>query len=64
DGKYVDEKLREYYSGQSEKLKVFPSLVFVALGVSRKFDDEPQTLIFPLKKPIVVDESVSYEYLT
>ncbi|NIO48585.1 MAG: NAD(P)-binding protein [Candidatus Aminicenantes bacterium] len=64
DGKYVDEKLREYYSGQSEKLKVFPSLVFVALGVAGKFDDEPQTLIFPLKKPIVVDESVNYEYLT
>ena len=63
NGKYIDEKRREYYSGQSEKLKVFPSLVFVALGVARKFDDEPHTLIFPLKKPLVVDESVSYEYL-
>jgi len=43
NGKYIDEKRREYYSGQSEKLKVF--------------------LIFPLKKPLVVDESINYEYL-
>jgi phytoene dehydrogenase-like protein len=63
EGKYVDEKLRGYYSGQSEKLKVFPSLVFVALGVARKLDNEPHSLIFPLKKPIVVDTSINYEYL-
>jgi len=63
NGKYIDEKRREYYSGQSEKLKVFPSLVFVSLGVARKFDDEPHSLIFPLKKPLVVDESINYEYL-
>jgi len=63
NGKYVDEKLREYYSGQSEKLKVFPSLVFVSLGVTRKFDNEPHSLVFPLKKPIVVDKSINYEYL-
>jgi phytoene dehydrogenase-like protein len=64
EGKYVDEKRREYYSGKSEKLKVFPSLVAVSLGVARKFDDEPHSLIFPLKKPIAVDESINYEYLT
>ncbi len=63
DGKYVDEKLREYYSGQSKKLRVFPSLVFVSLGVSRMFDNEPHSLVFPPKKPIVVDESAHHEYL-
>jgi phytoene dehydrogenase-like protein len=63
NGKYVDEKRREYYSGQSEKLKVFPSLVFVSLGVARKFDNEPPSLVFSLKKPIVVDKSINYEYL-
>jgi len=63
EGKYVDEKRREYYSGQSEKLKAFPSLVIVSLGVTRKFDNEPHSLVFPLKKPIVVDESINYEYL-
>lgn len=63
EGKYIDEKRREYYSGQSEKLKVFPSLVFVSLGVARKLDDEPHALFFPLKKPLVVDKSINYEYL-
>ncbi len=63
NGKYVDEKRREYYSGKSERLKVFPSLVFVSLGVSRNFENEPHSLVFPLKKPIVVDESMKYEYL-
>ena len=63
DGRYVNQKLRDYYSGQSEKLRVFPSLVFVSLGVARKFDSEPHDLVFPLKKPLVVDDSMSYESL-
>ena len=63
DGKYLNNKLRDYYSGKSEKLKVFPSLVFVSLGIARTFENEPSVLVFPLKKPIVVDNSISYEYL-
>ena len=59
EGKYVDEKSRDSYSGQSEKLKVFSSLVFVSLGVNRTFENEPHSLIFPLKRPIVVDDSTS-----
>jgi len=42
---------------------VFPSLVFVSLGVARKFDSEPHDLVFSLKKPVVVDDSISYENL-
>jgi phytoene dehydrogenase-like protein len=63
DGKYVNEKIRDYYSGECEKLKIFPSLVFVSLGVARKFENEPQSLVFPLKKSIVIDESISHENL-
>jgi phytoene dehydrogenase-like protein len=63
DGRYVNEKLRSYYGGQSEKLKAFPSLVFVSLGVARTFDKEPHDLVFPLKKPLVVDDSIRYRYL-
>jgi phytoene dehydrogenase-like protein len=63
DGRYVNEKLRDYYSGQSEKLAVFPSLVFVSLGVTRTFDKEPHDLVFPLTKPLVVDDSISYRDL-
>jgi phytoene dehydrogenase-like protein len=44
-------------------MRVFPSLVVVSLGVNRKFDNEPHSLVFPLKKPIVVDESINHEYL-
>ncbi|RLB30397.1 MAG: hypothetical protein DRG87_05240 [Deltaproteobacteria bacterium] len=63
DGRYVNEKLRDYYSGESDKLKLFPSLVFISLGVARTFDDEPHALSFPLKKPLVVDDSMTYNYL-
>jgi phytoene dehydrogenase-like protein len=63
DGRYVNEKLRTYYSGQSEKLKVFPSLVFVSLGVARTFDSEPHALRFPLKKPLYIDDSSTYRNL-
>ena len=64
NGRYVNEKLRDYYSGGSEKLKVFPSLVFVSLGVGSKFDDEPHALVFPLKKPLFIDDSISYDNLS
>ena len=62
-GRYVNEKLHDYYSGKSDKLKLFPSLVFVSLGVARSFDREPHALVFPLKKPLVIDDSMSYENL-
>jgi len=63
-GRYVNEKLRDYYSGQSKKLKVFPSLVFVSLGVARTFDNEPHAMVFPLKKPLYIDDSMSYGNLS
>ncbi len=64
DGKYVDDKIRDFYSGRSRKLKVFPSLVFVSLGLNRKFDDQPPSLVFPLKQPLVIDDSTSQDMLT
>ncbi|GAP16012.1 phytoene dehydrogenase [Longilinea arvoryzae] len=50
DGRYTDEKVREPY----EKWPVFPSLVYVGLGVNRTFADEPKTvsgISFPLRQP-------------
>lgn len=35
DGKYVDKKIQGYY----ENLDIFPPLVYVAIGVNRRFDD-------------------------
>ncbi len=64
EGKYIDKRIQDYYSGESKTLKVFPSLVFVSIGVAKSFENEPSSLIFPLKKPIIVDDSISYENLS
>jgi phytoene dehydrogenase-like protein len=53
DGKYVDEKIRDYY----DNLPVFPPLIHVALGVNCSFEEMPHTvsgLSFPLDKPVVI----------
>jgi phytoene dehydrogenase-like protein len=53
DGKYVDDKIRDYY----DNLRLYPPLVYIGLGVDRKFDDVPSSVIghsFPLEKPIAI----------
>jgi len=53
DGRYVDDEIRGYY----DNLPLREPLVYIGLGVARKFDDIPSTvegLHFPLKKPIIV----------
>lgn len=53
DGKYIDEKIRGYY----DHLPLFPPLVYIGLGVARKFDDVPPSLVgltFPLEKPVTI----------
>jgi len=52
-GKYIDDKISGYY----DNLKLFPPLVYVGLGIARKFDDvSPSTagLSFPLEEPITI----------
>jgi len=53
DGKYMDDKVREYY----EKLPVFPPLIFVWLGVAADFTKEPISINFPLSNPIRIGSS-------
>ncbi|MBN1996192.1 NAD(P)/FAD-dependent oxidoreductase [candidate division KSB1 bacterium] len=53
EGKYTDEQVREPY----KNWPIFPPLVYVGVGVSRSFDDEPQTVSgfsFPLQKPVKI----------
>jgi phytoene dehydrogenase-like protein len=57
EGKYVDEKIAGYY----KNMKMFPSLVYVSLGISRTFENESQNLVFPLKNPIFIDASISHK---
>ncbi len=56
EGRYIDQTIRGYY----ESLTPFPSLVFVALGVNRKFNDVPvltTSLHFELAEPLTVADS-------
>ncbi|MFC2017550.1 phytoene desaturase family protein [Chloroflexota bacterium] len=53
DGKYIDEKIRSYY----DNLGLFQPLVYIGLGVARKFDDIPPSVsgfAFPLEKPVTI----------
>jgi len=53
DGKFLDAGIREQY----DTWPVFHSLLFISLGVNRKFDDMPLSvsgLSFPLKEPVII----------
>ena len=55
DGKYTNEKIRYSY----DKWLLFPPLIFVGMGINRKFDDVPASVSgfsFPLKKPVEVGD--------
>ena len=57
EGKYGGEKTREPY----EKWPLFPSLIFVSLGVNRTFEEIPKTvsgLTFHLKQPVEIGDAV------
>jgi phytoene dehydrogenase-like protein len=57
DGKYGGEKTHEPY----EKWPLFPSLIFVSLGVNRTFNDIPMTvsgLTFYLKQPVEIGDEI------
>jgi phytoene dehydrogenase-like protein len=53
DGKYINDKIRGYY----EDLPLREPLVYIGLGVNRKFDDIPSTvegLHFPVREPVII----------
>ncbi len=57
DQKGADEKSREPY----EKWPLFPSLLFVSLGVNRSFENEPRTIsgfTFRLDRPVEIGDAV------
>jgi phytoene dehydrogenase-like protein len=57
EGKHDSEITREPY----EKWPLFPSLIFVSLGVNRTFDEIPKTvsgLTFHLKQPVEIGDAV------
>jgi phytoene dehydrogenase-like protein len=57
EGKYGNDKTHEPY----EKWPLFPSLIFVSLGVNRTFDDVPRSvsgLTFHLENPVLIGDAV------
>jgi phytoene dehydrogenase-like protein len=57
EGKHGNEKTREPF----EKWPLFPSLIFVSLGVNRTFEEIPRLvsgLTFHLKKPVEIGDAV------
>ena len=57
EGKYVDEKTNQIY----KKWPLFPPLIFIGLGVDRKFDDVNQSVSgfsFSLKEPVLIAEKI------
>lgn len=51
-GKFIDEKTKDFY----DNYDTFSSIVQVSLGVNRTFADFPQTLVFQLEEPLIIDE--------
>ena len=52
EGRYLSPALRTAY----ETYPVFPSLIYVGLGIGRDLHDKPAASVFPLKKPIVLED--------
>ncbi|UCB42667.1 MAG: NAD(P)/FAD-dependent oxidoreductase [Dehalococcoidales bacterium] len=53
DGKYIDDRIRGYY----DNLPLRQPLVYIGLGVARRFDDVPSStegLHFPLEEPVII----------
>ncbi|UCD09550.1 MAG: NAD(P)/FAD-dependent oxidoreductase [Dehalococcoidales bacterium] len=53
EGRYIDDEIRGYY----DNLPLREPLVYIGLGVNRKFDEVPSTtegLHFPLNEPVII----------
>ena len=57
NGKYSDEKIRHIY----DKWLLFPSLIFIGLGIRRQFDDIPHSVSgfnYPINKPVQIGDKM------
>ncbi len=51
-GRYLSPALRTAY----ESYQVYPSLLYVGLGIGRSLRDRPSATVFPLKQPLVLED--------
>jgi phytoene dehydrogenase-like protein len=55
DGKFLNDKIKEYYA----KLPLFPPLIYVGLGVARSFPREPHEIVYMLdKEPFIIGNKI------
>jgi phytoene dehydrogenase-like protein len=57
EGRFGNENIREPY----EKWPLFPSIIFVSLGVNRSFEDTPKTvsgIVFNLDNPVEIGDAI------
>ncbi len=60
----LDEKyLTTRWKKQFEQRPTFPSLVFVALGLNRTFEEIPHSYLFPIEEALDIDPETSYNDL-
>jgi phytoene dehydrogenase-like protein len=52
EGRYLSPALRAAY----ETYPVFPSLIYVGLGIGKDLRDQPAAMLFPLREPIVLED--------
>jgi phytoene dehydrogenase-like protein len=51
-GRYLSPELRRAY----ETYPIFPSLIYVSIGIGRDLKDQPSAMIFPLKEEIALED--------
>ncbi len=59
DGKYVNNKILELVA--LKKLKVYPSVMLVSLGVARNFKEHPHFFRFPMKEEYLSPDGTVYK---
>ena len=59
EGKFVNNKLREL--ALQKRLKIYPSIVLVSLGVSRTFRDLPHFFRFPVGTTVLSPDGTAYD---
>jgi len=54
EGKYLNDKIRNYY----DKWPVYEPFIQISLGVARDFSNEPHRVIIPFEEPIKIDDKI------
>jgi phytoene dehydrogenase-like protein len=63
-GRYTGDRIENLYAGKHKVLTVFPSLVYVSLGVGRAMDDVPHRVSYLIDEPLAVDDRTEHKALS